>query len=360
MRGVPTALPAGFVPERILVVRLSALGDVIRTLPLLPPLRQRFPDAAIHWLTEPPGAAILKPQPLLSQVHVFPRQRLSHALRTGRWLGAGQEILAQTRRLRDARFDLVLDAQGTLKSALLARASGAPHRVGFSRPGAREYLPGAMTLTVEVPPEPWSRVQKTLALLGPLGADPALAAASLPVDAEAIAALRRAGLEGERPFVVLAPGSSSRQAWKRWPAERFGALAAALLSEGLAVRVAWGPGEEPLVQAVEEAARHPGLALPPTSIVELAEVLRHARLVVGNDSGTLHLAALVGTPVVGLYGSTDPVTNAPFGSGHASVVAPLPEGGSRRGRPELMQRIGLEEVRGAVVRQLRETIEPPI
>ncbi|MGH7536351.1 MAG: glycosyltransferase family 9 protein, partial [Gemmatimonadales bacterium] len=137
------------------------------------------------------------------------------------------------------------------------------------------------------------------------------------------------------------------------------ALAAALLADGIDVRVAWGPGEEGLVRAVEEAARRPGLALPPTSIAELAEVLRQARLVAGNDSGTLHLAALVGTPVVGLYGSTDPTTNAPFGPGHACVVAPFPEGGSRRGRLELMLRIGVEEVRAAVLHRLRATLPPP-
>ena len=351
--GVPTALPAGFAPERILVVRLSALGDVIRTLPLLPPLRQRFPDAALHWLTEPSGAAVLHPQRLLSQVLVFPRPGLSRALGSGRLWSAGREILAFVRRLRAARFDLVLDAQGTFKSAVLAGASGAPHRIGYARPGAREYLPGAMTQTVAVPPEPFSRVRKALALLGPLGADATLADAGLPLDEEAAAALRRAGFVAQRPLVVLVPGSSRRQAWKRWPADRFGALAAALQDEGVAVRVAWGPGEEPLVRDIEAAARIPGLALPPTSIAELAEVLRQASLVVGNDSGTLHLAALVGTPVVGLYGATDPITNAPFGTGHAGVVAPLPEGGSRRGRSELMLRIGVEEVRSVVLRQLR-------
>jgi lipopolysaccharide heptosyltransferase I len=347
---VAQAPDSGFAPRRILIIRLSALGDVIRTLPILPPLRARFPDAAVDWVCEPPSREILEAQDAIDQVIVFPRPALSRAATRLRLVSFGAALSDAARALRRPGFDLVIDAQGTYKSGVLARLTGAPVRVGFAAGSAREFLPRAATLRVALPERAGSRVDRALALLKPLGADPGLAAASLPVDGAAAAAAT-AVWQAERgaPRVLIGAGSSRRQRWKQWPAERFGRLAARLRQSGLNVRLAWGPGEEAIASAVAAVAGLPGLPLPATSVRGLAEVIRQADVYVGNDSGPMHLAWLVGCRVVALYGPTDPVLNAPWGTGpHAQVVAAATDAERRARTADLMERISVEEVEGAV------------
>ena len=339
-------------PARILVIRLSALGDVIRTLPLLPPLKHRFPTASLHWLCEAASLPILQHQPLLDSVLAFPRARFEHSLRRARPLALARHLARLVRDLRRARFDLVLDAQGTYKSGLLALLTGAAVRVGFARGGAKEFLPGAATRSVRTPSQPISRVEKALLLLGPLAADPGRAAAALPEDREtAIEATRLWAAAGSPPRVLLSPGASPRQAYKRWPAARFGELARRLRKMGVTVRVSWGPGEQDLASAVTGAAGGGPVLLPPTSLALLAELARQADLLVGNDSGPTHLASLVGTRVVVLYGPTDPVVNAPWGDGHLALDGAGPDVPRRRD-PALMERIDVDVVLRAVTEAL--------
>jgi lipopolysaccharide heptosyltransferase I len=311
------------IPSRILLIRLSALGDVIRTLPLLAPLRHRFPLARISWLCEPAQEPVVAPQPLVDEVLIFPRRDLARALSSGRLARVALRSRSVVRELRRRRFDIVLDAQGTYKSGILMRLSGAPLRIGFARGAAKEYLPGAANRLVTPDPPRQSRVDKALALLGPLEADPSRARAELPVVEEL--ARQAAGIwaeEGAGARVILSPGASSRQDYKRWPADRFAAVGAGLAAAGARVRVAWGPGEEDLAAQVESLSGGTAQRLPPTSLPLLAETLRAADLFIGNDSGPMHLAWLVGTPVVAIYGPTDPILNAPWGSGHRQVALP--------------------------------------
>ena len=311
------------IPSRILLIRLSALGDVIRTLPLLAPLRHRFPLARISWLCELAQQPVVAPQPLVDEVLIFPRRDLARALSSGRLARVALRSRSVVRELRRRRFDIVLDAQGTYKSGILMRLSGAPLRIGFARGAAKEYLPGAANRLVTPVPPRQSRVDKALALLGPLEADPSRARAELPVVEEL--ARQAAGIwaeEGAGARVILSPGASSRQDYKRWPADRFAAVGAGLAAAGARVRVAWGPGEEGLAAQVESLSGGTAQRLPPTSLPLLAETLRAADLFIGNDSGPMHLAWLVGTPVVAIYGPTDPILNAPWGSGHRQVALP--------------------------------------
>ncbi len=356
---MPEAAAPPDSPGRILVIRLSALGDVIRTLPLLPPLRARFPDASLAWLCEPLAYPVLARQPLLSRVLQFPRGELSRAAAGGRFLEAARRTRRLLAELREARFELVLDAQGTYKSGALTLLSGAPRRIGFARGAAREYLPGAATERVD-PGAGLSRVQRALELLRPLGADPGLAAASLPVsEGEAARAAELWTAAGSPPRILLAPGASHRQDYKRWPARRFGLLAAALRRRGMTVRIAWGPGEEDLAREGADAAAEPELVLPATTLLELAELCRGADLFVGNDSGPMHLAWLTGTRVVALYGPTDPVLNAPWGEGHVQVAVPWPAETPRPRDPDLMQRLEVDEVECAVLGALAAPRRPP-
>ena len=349
---------SGFSPASILIIRLSALGDVIRTLPLLPPLRARFPAARLGWLCEPGQRPVVEVQPLVDEVLEFPRQDLTRSLKSGHLLRAGSRLRTTLATIRRWRPQVVLDAQGTYKSALLMRLSGAPLRIGFARGVAREYIPGAATHHVTPVPARQSRVEKALSLLAPLAADPSLAAAELPrqAGAAALAESLWAAKPG-RVRILISPGASNRQGYKRWPPRMFAAAATSLAAGGATVQIAWGPGEEGLAREVAGHAGGGVHLLPATSLLLLAELLRTADLFIGNDSGPMHLAWLVGTPVVALYGATDPVVNAPWGPGHRQVAVTTAQRLAGGRDPSLMAAIKPEAVIAAA-REILAGVNP--
>lgn len=257
---------------RLLVVRLSALGDVVHTIPAVVGLRERYDEVA--WAVEPPYRELVE---VVAGVRAIP-------------VSLKQWSLAK---LREARrsvrgFDATIDFQGLIKSSLLARASGAPQRYGFAAPFVRE-APASWFVNRPVAIDPSRHVVEwNLQLAG-------VAMPEVDFSPFALGA-------GEPGAVVLLPGAGRPE--KLWPVERFREVARAIGSRAL---VLWGPGEEALAQAA--GAR----MAPPTSLRALAAYLRDAALVVGADTGPLHLAAALGTPVVGLYGPTDPRRNGPYG-----------------------------------------------
>lgn len=293
-----------------LIVRLGALGDVVHALPVAAALRSRYPGARIDWLVDVRHRAILSMVPVLSSVV---------AIDTRRWRGA-DGVPAVVARLRAAGYDAALDAQGLLKSAVLARLSGATRVVGLAAAHLRE--PAARFCYTEMvdPGTPAHVVHKTLALARAAGADDveprfALAVPDSSVPSRARAAL---GLAPDAPVALINPGA----AWpnKRWPAARFGGLAARLAAEhGLRSAVLWGPGEEPLAAEVVAHAGRAAIAAPPTPLPNLLALLSSARLVVSGDTGPLHLAAALGRPLVGLYGPTDPARNGPWSPADVTV-----------------------------------------
>jgi ADP-heptose:LPS heptosyltransferase len=286
---------------RALVVRLSSIGDVVHTLPALAALKVAGWD--VGWAVEPASRPLLTGHPLLSHLVPVPPAR--------------RFVLGEARWARDALrgfgYDVALDFQGLWKSVAWARLSGAPRALGFGRPYRRERL-SSLLLTEEMdqPPEASHVIDKNLALLRGLGIE-AIGAREFPFpawtpEAQATATdLRDLGL---RDFVVLNPGGGWQG--KLWPAERYGAVAAGLRANGLRSLVTWGPGEEPLADHVVAASDGAALKCHPTTLPEYAELARRARLVVAADTGPLHIACAVGTPVVGIYGPTDPARNGPF------------------------------------------------
>jgi len=296
--------------RRILIVRLSALGDIVHAVPVLAALRRHDPAIEIDWLVE---AAY---EPVLALVDGI-RQRVvvraaSSGATGGPRFGTGPGgYLRAIGYLRRQGYDVALDLQGLIKSAVWARASGARRVVGFSRDHLRE--PQAAWLYHEhvTPPHPAHVIDKNLALAAHLGA-PARPVA-LPLHADASPAVRAElarTLDGQR-YAVLNPGA----AWpnKRWPAERFGALAEALRRRhGLLSLVTWGPTERALADAIVAASNGAARVSPPTSVGDLAAVMRGASLVVSGDTGPLHIAAAMGAPLVGLYGPTWPERNGPW------------------------------------------------
>ncbi|HEX3559606.1 MAG TPA: lipopolysaccharide heptosyltransferase I [Pyrinomonadaceae bacterium] len=291
---------------RILFVKLGSIGDIVHTLPCLAALKRTLPRAEISWVVERRSAEILKDNPLLESLIEVDTKVLR------RWPVSGETLPAtrrQLRRLRASPFDLAIDFQGLLKSALVARLSGARRRVGFSRADLREPASRfLLTKTVGVPAHAHV-IRKNLALVaGALGIHvPSAAhefefpfAVSHAHEREADEIVQRIG----EKFTILNPGGG----WptKLWDAARFGALADALyLNFGLRSVVTYGPGERELAERVARSSRSDSTIVANPSLKGFYALARRAALYVGGDTGPTHLAVAAGTPVIGLFGPTE-------------------------------------------------------
>jgi heptosyltransferase-1 len=291
---------------KALVVRLSSIGDVVHTLPVLAALRKHGWEAG--WLVEPPARPLLEHNPALSEVVAAPSRRAFA------WRGA----LAAARTLRRGAYDVALDFQGLWKSAAWARVSGARRVVGWDRDERREsasaFLLGE-TLAREVRGHV---IDRNLELLRAIDIDAVgLREFPLPFDPHAVARVDQ-GLRGlSQPVAILNPGGG--WASKLWPAERFGELAKGLRAQGLVPLVTWGPGEQGLADRVVAASGGAARRAFETTLSDYVELARRARIVVAADTGPMHLACAVGTPVVALFGPTDPDRNGPFAPEDAVV-----------------------------------------
>lgn len=285
----------------ILVIKLRAIGDVLLSTIVLRNLRAAFPGARIVFLTEPPARDVVARHPDVDEVIVHDRAAL-----TG---------LRLIRAVRRRRFDLVIDLFGNPRSALVTRLSGARFRVGY-RFRLRSYA-----YTVVVTPR-GDRVHNTQFNLDALEAmEVAIVDRNLyfPVAPEeerfATQALAEAGT-GLRIAVNAGGGWYT----KRWGLERFAALADRLVDAfGVRIILPWGPGQLGDAERLRSLMRREVVVLPPTTLGELAAVLRQVSLMITNDSGPMHIAAAVGTPVLGIYGPTDPGLQGPYGPRHRVV-----------------------------------------
>jgi ADP-heptose:LPS heptosyltransferase len=285
---------------KALLVRLSSIGDVVHTLPALAALHRAGWEA--DWLVEPSSRVLLDGNPLLARVVPAPSRKAFG------WARA----LSTVRSLRARRYDVALDFQGLWKSAAWARLSGARRVVGWESGSRREPASAVLLTERAVRSGGGHVIDKNLALLRPLGIEAAgLREFPLPFSVDAVGRVDAglAGLGGGG-HVVLNPGGG--WASKLWPAERFGELAKGLHGLGLRPLVSWGPGEEGLAERVVAASDGTAVRSFPTSLLDYVEIARRARLVVAADTGPLHLACAVGTPVVALFGPTDPARNGPF------------------------------------------------
>jgi lipopolysaccharide heptosyltransferase I len=306
---------------RFLIVRLGALGDVVHAIPVAAALRRAFPDARIDWLVSAKHREILDLVPVIDRRLVIndrpstPSENRNRSAQAGEV--AGTSLLAAVRELRQARYDVAIDLQGLIKSALLARSSGAPRVVGFSSRYVRELAarifytdahdPGRGGLYD--PRETRHVVEINLGVLTALGiTTPKWEFPIEEVDSDAARAIREQ--TGGR-YALLNPGA----AWpnKRWPPARLAAVAVQLRERhGLMSVVLWGPGEEALAADVVAGANGAAVLSPRTTIADLVALARRAALMVSGDTGPTHIAAALGTPLVGIYGPTRPSRNGPM------------------------------------------------
>ncbi|MGC2163906.1 MAG: glycosyltransferase family 9 protein [Silvibacterium sp.] len=295
---------------RVLVMRLSAMGDILHALPAVTALREAHPEWRIGWAVEPQWKPLLAAEgavtrgpamPLVNRVHIVPARQWARSPLSAKTL---RDVRRARRELRAEQYDVCIDLQGAVRSAVIAKWAHAERLIGEEVPRERvarwfftERVKTRGVHVIEQAIEVMNAVAgETLPVRLPL----------LPMDAEA----ERKADAIATPFVLVNPGAG----WgaKRWPVDRYAAVVRRLRDAGYGVVVNAGPGEELL--ANEIAALSDGAAEPhQSSIAELIAVTRRAALVIGGDTGPLHLASALGSLVVGIFGPTDPGRNGPFG-----------------------------------------------
>ena len=329
--------------QRILLIKPSAVGDVVHTLPVLVKLRARYRDARIDWLITPENADLVRHHPDLSSTVAFPRRAYSQF---GRNWSATLGPVRLLRTIRRSRYDLVIDMHGQFRSAVFALTSAAPVRIGFDRPGshsktseargqacetgqhgwtgAREGSWVAYTHRIPIPTLDVHAVDRYLWLSPMLGLDdgPPDFRIHLPPEAPRSIAekLWEQGLgSSAKPLAVLVPGTIWET--KHWHVEGFAAVGRHLVASGFEVVVAGTARDLPRSQAITSAS--PGVhdLCGRTSVAELVALIRRAALCVTNDSGSMHIAVAEGTPVVSVFGPTSPVWIGPYHRPEAVVEA---------------------------------------
>ncbi len=312
----PTAEPSA----RILIVKLSALGDVIHTLPALTTLRRHQPSAELHWLVEDAAADLLDSHPALDARLVLPRREWRQLRQEGRWLEAARRMLRFRSELRSVRYDWALDFQGLAKSAIWIASARARRKAGFG-PGLPRNEGAWLALNTRVPPPSADvhALDRNLLLLEALGFPRLPLQYDIPSsperEARARTLLQDAGVNPLQPWIAINP--VTRWPTKDWHADGWAAVVRALDTLGIGYVFTGGPADAPSISAVESLLGHPLPRLDGrTRLPELADVLRSSRVLVTTDTGPMHLAAAVGTPVVALFGPTAPWRTGPYGKGH--------------------------------------------
>jgi lipopolysaccharide heptosyltransferase I len=339
---------------RVLITRLSAVGDCIHTLPLASAIRARYPRAMIAWCVEPGAAPLIKNHPAVNRVVVLQKG----------WLKSPTAVVQARTALRALQCDVAIDPQSLSKSALAAWLSGARQRIGFAPPQGRELAPHLHTDRIVA--QSTHVVDRYLELLGPLNIEKPPVNFRLAPDAEAAASMQsfltKHGLQ--QGFAILNPGAS----WdsKRWPLERYVQVARHLGQRaGLKSITTWGsPREKEFGERIVAEAAGYAVLGPQTSLLELTALTKMAALFVGSDTGPLHLAAALGVPCVAMYGTTRREVSGPYGHGHWPLQAAYHEGSVRERRyaeNTAMQAITVEEVCAAcdqILSRGREAVGP--
>jgi lipopolysaccharide heptosyltransferase I len=314
--------------QRLLIVRLSAMGDIIHTLPAAFALRQAFPDAMIGWLVEERWAELLCAAGAARRGPLSPQRPLVewlHTLQLTRWrksllsLTTLQQIATVWNDVRAMHYEVAIDLQGAMRSAVLARWSGARTVWGAAEP--RES-PAGMWYTRRAIARGAHVIEQNLSVAEAVTQQSIAPPHVLfPQDLEAAQRvsqqLKSFGIES---FAILNPGAG----WgaKRWPAERYGEVARRLAQQGIHSILNCGPGEEILAQQAE-AASAGAIKVMACSISELIALTGRARLFIGGDTGPLHLASAMQVPVVGIFGPTNPARNGPYGTRSIVLRSPF-------------------------------------
>lgn len=307
----------------ILIVKLSAIGDVIHTLPPLAVLRTHYPDAHITWVIEEAASGLIVNHPHLDSIIVSRRKSWIKDLQNGRFNKVIKEILSFIRALKSRPYDLVIDFHGLLKSAMIVWLSGGKRKLGYD---SLQELSG-LFLTEKIPEDMNKHaVDRYLDFVRYLGADADNPSFIIPIDDDAhnhVEHLLRANkLEPGSPFIAVSP----QALWetKLWDDDKFAGLCDQIAAE-LKIPVILTGSEQSAIVSIQSRMHFPAVNLAgQTTLQELACLFSFAEMLITTDSGPMHLAAAMGTPVVALFGPTDPKRTGPYGKGHRVIRQDLP------------------------------------
>jgi len=305
----------------ILIVKLSAMGDVIHTLPSLSALRRIYPEAHITWVVEEAAADLVKNHPYLDAVLISGRKSWRKNFRNGQFKKPLQEMSSFIKNLRQRHYDLVIDFHGLFKSSMIVFLSGGKRKLGYD---SLQELSG-LFLNEKIPEDMNKHaVDRYLDFPRYLGAKVDRAQFVLPSDKEAEEQmqnlLRKYYLE-DKIFIAINPVALWET--KLWNNEKFARLAD-LINDELQMKVVFTGSEKEPIEKITSLMTNKGINLGgQTSLLELACLYKKAQMVISTDSGPMHLAAAVETPVIALFGPTDPARTGPYGAGHNIIKAEL-------------------------------------
>lgn len=296
--------------KRILIIRPTAMGDIVMASPMIEVLRRAYPEGHLAWLVDPGLAVLLRDHPGLDEVIPWSKAEWEKLLHGGRWLALTRAVWRLARELRRRRFDLALDVQGLARSRLLAWLSGARERIGFTSKEPGGFL---LTRLVSRGPDSDRMSSEYRYMMEILGLDPGTFAPHLAVaegDRQAAAALLRdAGVVGD--YAVLAPFTTRPQ--KHWFADRWAVLAARIEKDlGLSPVILGGPGDAAAGEAIAREGGGATRSLAGRSPLAVSvAVVAGATLVVGVDTGLTHMGSAFARPTVALFGATCPYRETP-------------------------------------------------
>lgn len=342
-------------PENILIIKPSSLGDVIHALPVLRVLKNKFPEARISWIINKELSELIEGSPYIDEIFLFHRKRWYN------WLNLPVNLIDFTKfifRIRKRRFDTVIDLQGLMRSGIISFLSGSSCRIGFEN--ARELSPFFYTDKILLPDKKIHSVERYIYTAKSLGADDTERDFTIRISDEDIESvenfLKEKGVGDTKRIVVVNPWA--RWETKCWPIQNFLSLIERLRKEGLLPILISGNEFKEDTEELIKRFSEPPIAFLGQPLKRLTALLKRSHLLVTNDSGPMHIAAAVNTPVVALFGPTDPLLTGPYGNGHIVIqknmdCAPCLERDCSQ-QHECMERITVDDVMGAVRKKLFE------
>jgi lipopolysaccharide heptosyltransferase I len=303
--------------KRILIVRLSAIGDVVNVLPAVHLIRESFPHARITFAVEKPASSLLYCSPDIDEVFVIDRHSWAHSLKNPLLAPlAIRQILCTVAALRKRQFDLCLDFQGNARSAAVCLSSASRVRIGFSTRNVREFASIFYTRTVKLPRDKMTRAQKNLRLLKAVGIEPRNVMPPLQFSEQEMSAVNRFFNEqriNDSRVAAVHAGTSKFGAFKKWDEKGYAEVCSKLRSDFRIIPLlTYGPGEKEMVERINSLSGNACIIAPQLrGLKELAYLLKRCSLFIGADTGPMHIAAAVGTPIVAIFGPKDPQIYAP-------------------------------------------------
>lgn len=296
-------------PKKILIIKPSSLGDIVHSLPVLNAIHKNFPDAGIHWIVARGFEEILEGQHMLKKLWIINKDEWKKITRLGPTV---LEVNKLTKNLKAERYDCVIDLQGLFRSGFIAKATGAPVRIGFreAREGSALFYTHRIKGGKDI-----HAVDRYLKIAAYLGCDISDVQFPLPAFDQALTDLPVNG-----DYAVIAPGARHRT--KIWPAERFGEVASLLPLKAVVIG---SRGDAAIADDVVRASKGNAVSIAgKTGLKELACVVKNARFMVCNDTGPMHIAAALRVPVFAIFGPTNPVRTGPYGRIHTVIRKDIP------------------------------------